>query len=103
MCAIDNFRNSLKARDFYSKTTEELQRISTTQREAVDALLGGLSATANLAFFANDNEDYKENGDANGDLQKLSYCMMFTAEILHCFLHNSERAELALRQRGELK
>lgn len=101
MCAIDNFRNSLKAQDFYSKTTEELQRISTTQREAVDVLLGGLSATANLAFFATEHEDYKENGDANNDLQKLSYCMMFTAEILHCLLHNSEHAELALRQRGE--
>lgn len=99
--AIDNFRNSLKIQDFFSKTTEELQHISTSQREAVDALLDGLSATASLAFFATEHEDYVDYGEANNDLQKLSRCMTFTTEILHCFLHNSERAELALRQRGE--
>lgn len=101
MNAIDNFRNSLKMKEFYSKTTEELQHISTSQREAVDAILGGLSATASLAFFATEHEDYIDFGEANNDLQKLSRCMTFTAEILHCLLHNSEHAELALRQRGE--
>lgn len=99
--AIDNFRNSLAVNDVFGRTTEELSHISTTQREAVDALLGGLSATANLAFFATEHKDYEENGDANNDLQKLSYCMMFTSEILYSFLKNSEMAELVLRQRGE--
>lgn len=97
---IGNFRNSLKIRDFYNKSTDELRHISTTQREAVDVLLCGLSAAANMAIYATGNKDYEE---ANEDLRKLSHCMTFTCEILHCFLYNSEFAEHVLRQRGDQK
>ncbi len=96
----NNFINSLKIRHFYDKSADELRHISTTQREAVGALLCGLSATANMAIYATANKDYE---DANEDLRKLSHCMTFTSEILHCFLYNSEFAEHVLRQRGDQK
>ncbi len=91
-----HFRNSLKMRGFNLKSNEELTKISSIQSEAVDALLLGLNATANMAFYATLNPDYEE---ANDDLQKLSYYMMFASEILHSFVSNTKQAERVLRQR----
>lgn len=76
---------------------KDLMAISSVQGEAADALLDGISAIGNLAFWAATNPEY---GEAKSDLQKLGYSLTFTAEILKALNLNSACADSALMVRA---
>lgn len=75
----------------------DLRSISSVQNEAANALLDGISAIGNLAYWAAHNPDYTE---AKNDLQKLGYSLTFTAEILKALNLNSACADSALMVRA---